>query len=119
MGPARRASTAVRLVVTQPAIPHARTCCGHPRLVAFNAAETWMAGTSPAMTLPSNRQIIVLPSRHLHRLAAQHGQRPRNARAGGARHDDVVDIAAFGGDERRQEPFLVFLGALGDLVGIA
>src|ERR1700728_743740 len=66
-----------------------------------------------------HRQIIVLPSRHLHRLAAEHRQSAGDARAGGARHDDVVDIAAFGGDEWRQEPFLVFLGALGDLVGVA
>src|SRR5690348_10109964 len=27
---------------------HARPCAGHPRLLA--ATETWMAGTSPAMT---------------------------------------------------------------------
>jgi hypothetical protein len=35
------------------------------------------------------------------------------------RHDDVVDIAAFGGDERRQEAVLVFLGARGDCFGMS
>ncbi len=29
---------------------HARPCAGHPRSFFFDAAKTWMAGTSPAMT---------------------------------------------------------------------
>jgi len=29
---------------------HARLYAGHPRLWSCKAAETWMAGTSPAMT---------------------------------------------------------------------
>ena len=34
---------------------HARTCCGHPRLLAVPRFKTWMAGTSPAMTRRRNR----------------------------------------------------------------
>src|SRR5262249_42209124 len=29
---------------------HARPCAGHPRFLFLGATETWMAGTSPAMT---------------------------------------------------------------------
>src|SRR5712691_554487 len=47
----------------------------------------------------SHRQIVMLPGRHLHPLAPQHRQRPRDARTGRTRHDHVVDIAALGGDE--------------------
>jgi hypothetical protein len=61
----------------------------------------------------------VLPSRHLHLLPAQHRQRPRTARARRLRHDYVIDIAALGGDEGRQKPLLVFLGAAGDFFGVA
>jgi hypothetical protein len=35
------------------------------------------------------------------------------------RHDHVVDIAALGGDERRKETLLIFLGARGDLFRVA
>jgi hypothetical protein len=31
-------------------VASARLCPGHPRLAAFNPKETWIAGTSPAMT---------------------------------------------------------------------
>ena len=34
-------------------------------------------------------------------------------------HDHFIDVAALGGDERRQEAVLVLLGALGDLFGFA
>ena len=61
----------------------------------------------------------MLPSRHLHGLAAEHGERAGDARARGVRHDHVVDVAALGGDERRQEPVLVLLGARRDLARIA
>src|SRR5262245_18116583 len=44
----------------------------------------------------SHRQIIMLPSRHLHALPPQHRERPRHPRASGARHDHVVDGAALG-----------------------
>src|SRR6267378_1891348 len=30
---------------------HARPCAGHPRLNSIAARKTWMAGTSPAMTV--------------------------------------------------------------------
>src|SRR5260370_18041844 len=30
---------------------HARACPGHPRLNILTARKTWMAGTSPAMTV--------------------------------------------------------------------
>ena len=43
-------------------------------------------------------------------LVPQHGER---AKAGRVRQDNLVDIAAFGGHERRQEARLVLLGALG------
>ena len=52
-------------------------------------------------------------------LVPQHRQRARNAAPRRVRHDHVVDIAALGGDERRQKPVLVFLGARGDLVFVA
>ncbi len=51
-------------------------------------------------------------------LVPQHRQRPRDPSPGRVRHDDVVDIAALGGDERRQETVLVFLGARGDRFGV-
>src|SRR5665213_4040948 len=53
--------------------------------------------------LNSQRQIIVLPAWHLDLLALEHGQRARDAAEGRVRHDDVVDIAALGGDEGRQK----------------
>ena len=49
----------------------------------------------------SQRQIVVLPRRHLHPLLPQRGKRADDARARGMRHDHVVDIAALGCDERR------------------
>ena len=61
----------------------------------------------------------MLPSRHLHGLAAQHGERAGDARARGVRHDHVVDVAALGGDERREEALLVFAGARGNLFRVA
>ena len=67
----------------------------------------------------SQRQIVVLLHRHLDMLVAQHRQRPGDAPPCRVRHDDVVDIAALGGDEGRQEPVLIFPGARGDLVGVA
>src|SRR5262249_32311530 len=36
---------------------HARPCAGHPRLPLFNKNETWMAGTSPAMTSQSHQRV--------------------------------------------------------------
>ena len=33
------------------ALRHARACRGHPRLNASARMKTWMAGTSPAMTV--------------------------------------------------------------------
>ena len=48
-----------------------------------------------------------------------HETRPRDPPPCRVRHDDVVDVAAFGGDERRQEPVLVFFRARGDLFGVA
>jgi hypothetical protein len=33
-----------------PSPRHGRTCSGHPCLHGLDAAKTWMAGTSPAMT---------------------------------------------------------------------
>jgi hypothetical protein len=45
------------------------------------------------------RQIVVLLHRRLDVLVFQHRQRPGDALAGRVRHDDVVEIAALGGDE--------------------
>jgi len=56
-----------------------------------------------------------ISSRFLPAASPAHGRR---AAAGGVRHDDIVDVAALGGDERREETVLVFLGAGGDLAGI-
>src|SRR5258706_10423202 len=33
---------------------HARPCAGHPRLCRLTRSKTWMAGTSPAMTILRN-----------------------------------------------------------------
>jgi hypothetical protein len=60
---------------------------------------------------------VLLP-RHLDMLVAQHGERAGDALARPERHDDLVEIAALGGNERRQEALLVFLGAFGDHVGV-
>ena len=38
-------------VDTFASIRHARPCAGHPRLSSFEDRKTWMAGTSPAMTV--------------------------------------------------------------------
>jgi hypothetical protein len=35
------------------------------------------------------------------------------------RYDDVIDVAALGGDERRQEAVLILSGARGDRLGVA
>src|SRR5215472_8358971 len=67
----------------------------------------------------SERKIIVLPRWHLHPFSPQHRERLDDAGARGARHDHVVDIAALGGGEGREEAILVFLGAGGDLLGVA
>jgi hypothetical protein len=58
-----------------------------------------------------NRQIVVLAYRHLDLLAPQHAERARQPSPGRARHDHLVDIAALGGDEGREEPVPVVPGA--------
>src|SRR6266404_3667022 len=68
---------------------------------------------------PSQRQVVVLARRHLDFLPPEHRQGACDPLAGGARHDHLVDIAALGGHERRQEAILVFLGARRDLLGVA
>src|SRR5262245_65529099 len=50
------------------------------------------SGRMPPLLPPSHRQVIVLPRRHLHLLAAQHGERADDAGARRVRHDHVVDI---------------------------
>ena len=52
-------------------------------------------------------------------LGAKHGESAGDAAAGGMRVDHLVDVAALGRHEGRQEPFLVFARALGDLLGVA
>jgi hypothetical protein len=43
---------------------HARACRGHPRLAYSSTSETWMAGTSPVMTVESFvRNAYTLPVR--------------------------------------------------------
>ena len=44
----------------------------------------------------------MLLDRQFHLLVTQHRQGAGETAAGGVRHDDVVDVAALGGDERRQ-----------------
>src|SRR5260221_11617373 len=56
-------------------------------------------GMMPFRDISSHRQIVVLPLRHLHGLALQHRQRAGNPPPRRMRHDDVVDVAALGGDE--------------------
>src|SRR5665213_174988 len=75
--------------------------------------------TTQSIRAPLQRQIVVLARRHIHLLALEHGERARDAAARRVRHDDVVDIAALGGDEGRQKAVLIFLGARGDLVLVA
>src|SRR5882762_5552683 len=70
-------------------------------------------------TLVSQRQIIMLLHGHLDMLVLQHRQRPCDPSPCRMRLDDVVDIAAFGGDEGGQEAVFVFPGPRGDLFGVA
>src|SRR6478672_2617644 len=69
--------------------------------------------------ISSHRQIVVLSFRHLHGLALQHRQRAGDPPPRRVRHDHVVDVAALGGDEGRQEALLVFLGPRRDLFDVA
>lgn len=52
----------------------------------------------------SHRQIVVLPPRHFHLLAAQHGEHAGDPAAGRVWHDHVVDRAAHG-NQRARCPF--------------
>ena len=47
------------------------------------------------------RQIVVLPRRHLDMLVPQHRQRAGEPFARRVRHDHIVDIAALGGDDTK------------------
>src|SRR5204862_6103184 len=49
-------------VMLRSLLRHARPCAGHPRLHRAAARETWMAGTSPAMT----ECVARAPSSHPH-----------------------------------------------------
>src|SRR5271168_1948256 len=65
--------------------------------------------THPALRFRVERsslqwQIVVLFRGYLDMLVAQHGEGPRDPAPGRMRHDDVIDIAALGRDEGRQEP---------------
>src|SRR5215831_19239632 len=82
------------------------------------AARAGLAAQSRIQS-PSERKSVVLSCRHLHSLASQHRERLGDAPARDTRHDHVVDIAALGGGEGREEAILVFLGAGGDLLGVA
>src|SRR5579863_7118633 len=63
----------------------------------------------------SQRDVVVLLPRVLELLVAQHGERAREALARCVRHDHLVDIAALGGDEWREEGILVFFRFFSDL----
>src|SRR5918993_3329184 len=65
------------------------------------------------------RDVPVLPPRVLDLLRRQPPQRVRHPAAGAVGHDDVVDEAAAGGDERVGEALAVFLGAGLDRGGVA
>jgi hypothetical protein len=52
----------------------------------------------------------VHPARRLHLLAARHGERPRVPPPYGVRHDHLVDGAALGADEGREEAILALPG---------
>src|SRR5437899_8716046 len=68
---------------------------------------------------PSQRDIAMLAPRVLELLGLERGQRPADPPPRAVRHDHVVDEAAIGRHERVGELLAIFLGALGDLVGIA
>src|SRR5215472_4344525 len=74
---------------------------GQQRRATIGGQQTDLVGLAARSRIqsPSERKIIVLPCRHLHALAPQHRKRLGDAGARGARHDHVVDIAAFGGGE--------------------
>ncbi len=55
---------------------------------------------------------------HLDMLILEHRERPCDPSPCRVRQDDVVDIAALGGDEGRQEAVFVFLGARGDFLRV-
>src|SRR5690606_11446981 len=68
---------------------------------------------------PSQRNVSMLLGRYMHPLVAQGLEGPDDAPPRVVRHDDVVDEAAFGGDEGIGEAVFVILRAPGDLFGVA
>src|SRR5262245_41384067 len=64
------------------------------------------------------RNVIVLLPRIFDGLVAQHIEGTADAPSRRARQDHFVDIAAFGRRKRIGEAVLVFLDALGNLVGV-
>src|ERR1700761_7939855 len=67
----------------------------------------------------SQWRVPVLAPRVLEFLVLERGQRLADPPARAVRHDHVVDEAAIGGDERIGEALAIFLGARGDLLGVA
>ena len=104
-----------------------RTACAdrHAALTSDPAAAHQRPSATPKPPLrrscfcrSSHRQIVVLLRRHLDLLVTQHGEGAGQPPPRRARHDHLVDVAALGGHERRQEAVLVFLGTRRDLFGI-
>jgi hypothetical protein len=60
----------------------------------------------------------MLAGRIFELLVGKHGQRPRDAAARIARHDDIVKITAAGGDKRVREFLAIFIRLRGKLVGL-
>src|SRR5690606_5119777 len=70
------------------------------------------------MARASERNVVVLLPRILELLVTKERERPRNADTRGMRHDDFVDIATLGCDERIEEAVFVGLGVGRDLFRI-
>ena len=59
----------------------------------------------------SQRNIVVFLPGVFEFLVTQQRERAGDALSRAVRRDHFVDVAALGGDERRQEAILIFLGA--------
>src|SRR5437660_11883599 len=67
----------------------------------------------------SQGYVAVLAPRVLELLGLERGERAAHPTPRAVRHDHVVDEAAIGRHERVGELLAIFLGALGDLGGVA
>src|SRR4051794_37112012 len=96
-----RGANGWRIAAKPTALRHARACPGHPRLHSLTAAKTWMAGSSPAMTM-SELLSAALIRRNLDQAAVRIPAIDRPQRAAGALFGDraFLDCDAVGFEMR-------------------